>query len=645
MRLPMSAPSTPLSAFACEESNEFGSDTVRLAWGQRPDGTIMHIAEVERGLACNCVCPGCGRPLVARHGERNADHFAHHVVGECRYAPETALHKFAKQILNEHRRILLPPVQAEYEDQILRLHQEREFTLDDAVLENRLGSVVPDVIARKGEKRLMIEVAVSHFCDAEKIEKIRVLEIAAIEVDLSDVPRDAPKEIVAEAILKSAPRRWLHNPKIVAGVEKLRERAASTEKARQERRAAGLRSLRTAVESARTAAPDPKVSYEASGLIRRVQVAGYDALIGVALEGDFAFRVPRRYWQAIVIDVFVLMRLRQDWTKSAFQTRDVFEYLRKRELLHKELGGFIDDELEAAVRQHIPDFRRAYHVVHAYLEHLEDRRLLDQMGWRWEISTAVRRAHQERESYERQKAQNREAITKLAREIYEAIPVEDRGGFDVESWLSTPRPEFGCTPLEMADPERKDTTLITFRLHSIQSMLRPGGSPTEELYGFPIERIRSQRQEERRLRREQELKRQADMRQAARVEEAKRYLSDAETWARKPCAELDGRVPADVVRETREGLEHARRALDLEFERREAEWRRQAAEAERQRKLAQLREELTSAANRAFVDPERAQLWLRARHPGLRQQRPLDYCVDQNALQACLALLPGARRR
>ena len=41
------------------------------------DGRLVTIDEVESGLACNCICDGCGSPMVARKGQEKAHHFGH----------------------------------------------------------------------------------------------------------------------------------------------------------------------------------------------------------------------------------------------------------------------------------------------------------------------------------------------------------------------------------------------------------------------------------------------------------------------------------------------------------------------------------------------------------------------------------------
>ena len=41
------------------------------------NGSIVDVHSVSRGKDCNCVCPSCRTPLIARQGKENVWHFAH----------------------------------------------------------------------------------------------------------------------------------------------------------------------------------------------------------------------------------------------------------------------------------------------------------------------------------------------------------------------------------------------------------------------------------------------------------------------------------------------------------------------------------------------------------------------------------------
>lgn len=68
---------------------------VQLEFGLH-DNLVLNVHDLsfdERGKACNCVCPGCGKPLIAKMGSKNQWHFAHD-GDACNIAAaqQTALH-------------------------------------------------------------------------------------------------------------------------------------------------------------------------------------------------------------------------------------------------------------------------------------------------------------------------------------------------------------------------------------------------------------------------------------------------------------------------------------------------------------------------------------------------------------------------
>lgn len=266
-----------------------------LLFGERSDGSIAHISEVPSGLACNCRCPACGTPLVARRGEQLGHYFGHHgATGEraCASGPETALHRFAKELLATRLALALPPLHRDGEQRTL--HAGGLYRFDAAVLELRLGAVIPDVIVRRANRDLIVEFCVTHSCDANKIAKIASLGTAAIEIDLSGLAPNAPRAELEAAILERAPRRWLHNPKLgraggTAGPVPSRITQASP------------RSL-TALERAYPAAYREALSTPSRSLARRrIAADGLAHTIGLEVAGLGCFTAPPQDWQALIL--------------------------------------------------------------------------------------------------------------------------------------------------------------------------------------------------------------------------------------------------------------------------------------------------------------------------------------------------------
>jgi hypothetical protein len=125
---------------------EFGTDRAELVYGQRPDGSLVHISTAERGLRCACVCPGmCGSRLVAKTMAKTP-HFAHHHRDACGGGPETALHKLAKQIVKERLTLFVPKRIAAHGNIERVLPGREEIALESASLEYRdPQQIVPDL--------------------------------------------------------------------------------------------------------------------------------------------------------------------------------------------------------------------------------------------------------------------------------------------------------------------------------------------------------------------------------------------------------------------------------------------------------------------------------------------------------------------
>lgn len=179
--------------------------TIQLKYGLRDDRiiSILEIKPEERGLKCNCICPGCGLPLVARLGKKKQWHFAHQGEAcDIAAAQQTALHMLAKEIIEDSKKLLFPGVFIEkddYTDDIedyrvqTRIPQTIEYRkaaivkCDSVSLEKRISNIVPDIMVTAKGRGCLIEVAVTHFVDEEKEQKIKEIGLPLFEIDLSDL--------------------------------------------------------------------------------------------------------------------------------------------------------------------------------------------------------------------------------------------------------------------------------------------------------------------------------------------------------------------------------------------------------------------------------------------------------------------------
>lgn len=191
---------------------------VKLPFGLQGD-RLLSVGEVERGLACDCVCPACRQPLVARKGNDKIHHFSHYQGADCGYGLESALHYEAKRILSAAGRIMLPGVYIP--NRRSPVFPGRMLYIDQLWMERRIGKLVPDLLLQSGRRRLLLEIAVTHPSGEEKIRRIREMGYAALEVDLRDLLKilqtlrvaDLHRVLVQRLVYRRQGKSWLFNPR------------------------------------------------------------------------------------------------------------------------------------------------------------------------------------------------------------------------------------------------------------------------------------------------------------------------------------------------------------------------------------------------------------------------------------------------
>lgn len=151
------------------------ADTLNVFAEDRSTGNVVHVSEVLRGNACDCICIECGNELQARKGKARRHHFKHITGSEC--DGETILHKLAKKILSNNRQLALPN-QADY------------FKYTEVIEECKLEGIRPDIILVTLSDKVLVEIAVTSFINDEKLEKIKAQSYNAVEVDLSYLPKE-----------------------------------------------------------------------------------------------------------------------------------------------------------------------------------------------------------------------------------------------------------------------------------------------------------------------------------------------------------------------------------------------------------------------------------------------------------------------
>jgi ssDNA-binding Zn-finger/Zn-ribbon topoisomerase 1 len=175
------------------------------------ENKLVHIDDVEKGLACNCICPHCHAPLVAKKGEHNVKHFAHYNLNDCEHGTETALHLMAKNIILQTRKIFVPDApKTEYD----LSKRGKVMMFDKAELEQQLSDTVRgDIVLYRDTSFLNVEIRVTHKIDTNKAIELFNLRIPTIEIDLSCIKDNFSEDLVKKLILSGEKTTLVYYPK------------------------------------------------------------------------------------------------------------------------------------------------------------------------------------------------------------------------------------------------------------------------------------------------------------------------------------------------------------------------------------------------------------------------------------------------
>lgn len=216
-----------------------------IIYGRRKtDNKIISIDEVPvnmKGLLCDCVCAHCGKDLQACSLEGKVSrYFRHHneshkdiecdCISNCNpiIANETALHKMAKQIIADEKRVIIPgksislfeagvndlPIEIKNSIPSFEFHKAKLLCAESVELEKRLENFSPDILLKTKKGEVIVEIFVSHRVDFDKEIKAKEYGSAMLEIDLSEfaqtpISSDKLREIIIDT---SSNRKWIFYP-------------------------------------------------------------------------------------------------------------------------------------------------------------------------------------------------------------------------------------------------------------------------------------------------------------------------------------------------------------------------------------------------------------------------------------------------
>lgn len=139
----------------------------KVPYGIDSNNNIVKIAKANPKQIYYC---NCGSELIVKNGNIYSKHFAHKNSENC--TPESWIHKECKNILLENKKI-------KYFDNI----KNRTITLifDEVILEKSINDFIPDAIGLIGDKQYIIEFRYTHKVNENKLKKIKLANVWAIE--------------------------------------------------------------------------------------------------------------------------------------------------------------------------------------------------------------------------------------------------------------------------------------------------------------------------------------------------------------------------------------------------------------------------------------------------------------------------------
>lgn len=346
-------------------SKQITTNNIKLQYGLK-NNSIIHISEIpvqDRGEKCGCVCPLCQEKLQARIGNgKRRPHFSHSKEGcNIESAQQTALHLLAKEMLTTSSYINLPSLivnvtNDNFIDKDLSYDAQEEqiapliynpsiaYQYNHVMLEKKLDNIIPDVLiwTEGHQKKLIIEIAVTHFIDEEKRRKILDNNFPCVEINLSHYYNKSfnRKQLKEEIIDNVDSKEWIYNSHCEKAQEALNNRNKNIAKKYREieeenRKKLALiqaekiqdsyrkeNSRREKIKRIESVLKDDNYAQRINYLQNNTEVlrnlkakkfyneaqGNLPFYLDIPITGQVAFNCDRRVWQMDIFDMFIYNR-------------------------------------------------------------------------------------------------------------------------------------------------------------------------------------------------------------------------------------------------------------------------------------------------------------------------------------------------
>ena len=608
----------PVRGVPCSLTWQARSDRsgLKVPFARCSDGVTRHVDRIAGRALAPFVCLGCGEPLILRASRRARNHFAHRSDSRC--SGETALHRYAKELLATTRQFTFTPLLLRQAGLQEIVYEGGRFALDAVSIEKDRTGFRPDAIVHVGKCQFAIEFKVSNAVSDEKRHRVAEANLPMIEVDLNALRSGTiDADAYDDMILHGAPREWVHHPDLARGQIRLQAQvnALTAERGRR---------LRYHIERKRWVKP-PQDWYD--GTLAAVADSGLGDLIGRDVDCAHWFRVAPRIWQAEILATCVVapstqytpgrrIELKGQWPEERSLASKLPEWMVRTDLSH-----YRSTALEAA-GYNSESFGTPDMAIRNYLFELSTNG--DVLFWDRDAQAFFIESELHGYLYRRH-----ELRWKL-RQILEAANAPQPEEI-TDRWLRKYNVD-GCCPDTVARRGGEAYDALLLRIDDLRRMAHAYHEAyvVDDLCGLSLQSLRETRlaeKEQREAKRLQELANAAAARRRALETDAQQGLNEeAADWLSSPSPDRTKTI-LEWAAENDEQLRAAERQLG------------QAARS-RKAKLAALkavddcRRQLELKVRAAISDPQRAELFLKAWGPT---------CDSPAAVKAILMKLPKRR--
>lgn len=208
-----------------------------IYWGVCPDtGELLSIKDVQRGLACNCVCAACGERLEAKKGEVNTHHFAHEHNNDCYYGAEIAVYRALYEKLNKKKQFYIPQAILNFNSRKTPevIGQAQNIELTEVEFRYDLASYPPELLCYKGNHcfRLILDFeAYYNDTDCERFkEDGKQRGISVLKTDVVDLAHTMTDAEIDNLMDCQAEKTWIYSQAVETYDAKYKETAVKIEK-------------------------------------------------------------------------------------------------------------------------------------------------------------------------------------------------------------------------------------------------------------------------------------------------------------------------------------------------------------------------------------------------------------------------------